>query len=478
MMRTRIAGPARFAALFTTLLTLAAMHTAHAQLAYDHTTFVAGFGSGPEVWSMGYSDLSGLTPSSYLSRSIDLRTVGFANVSDSLRYTDLVGRVAAFVGSGGQHVLVAHSLGALDARGAYINNAGVRPNISAIIAVAAPHEGAPLSDNATQALAFFGDVQRRVNDGLNAAAVPLDVVGLFLPPGGTAVWVGFISFILSGNQVDLGNLLSLPKIPALPDLSPSSAAVQSLDTHMDDASIPRANIIGTIPFKNAAFRIKYSLNNDDEDFSGAVKKRNAAVVMFKFCKYIGYATIVLGSQGRKCAYAVKVLERVDERWALYVNGADSRGNPKYVPFDGVVPNERSVYPSPNGVAYAADVSGVDHQNIYKTQAGLDQVAIAMAVIEMVRAGGSGGGSTSLAASISGPNLVNTDWYSTWSAGVSGGTPPYTYSWSGLFSGSGSSISGTTSTGGDLVLDIFDAAGGHVSTTMTVNSTGCSGPTIC
>lgn len=84
----------------------------------------------------------------------------------------------------------------------------------------------------------------------------------------------------------------------------------------------------------------------------------------------------------------------------------------------------------------------------------------------------------LSAYISGYDAVNTDWYSTWTAHVSGGTPPYTYAWSGLFSGSGSSISGTTSTDGDLILNVYDSSGAHVTDTKHISSTGCSGRNLC
>ncbi|MGI8546778.1 MAG: SprB repeat-containing protein [Gemmatimonadaceae bacterium] len=426
-----------------------------------------------------------MTPPDYLARTIVLDSVGYAPVSDSLTYPQLVGRLSGYLSWGGRHVLVAHSLGSLVSRGTYINYPDVRPNIAAIIAVAAPHQGAPLADNAVAAVNFFVDVQRRVNDGLGAANVTFEILSLFsIPsPGAHAFFATIASLVLwktAGQDVDLGDVVNIPKVPALPDLSPSSSAIQMLNQRTDDAAIPRANIYGTIPFQNAAFRLKYSNEDKDADFSGAVTDRNRAVVIFKACKYFGYATIVLGGQARRCAYAAKVLQRVDERWTGYVNGRDGNGRPRYVPFDGIVPNERSHYPSPNGVAYEYNVIGVDHQNIYKTRAGLNQVAIAMDRIGMTPTGGGGGGGgvQTLASSISGPDVVNTDWYSTWSADVSGGTPPYTYSWSGLFYGTDSSVSGATSSSGDLIVDVYDAAGGHTTVTKSVTSTGCSGQYLC
>lgn len=452
---------------------------ARAQLAYDHTSFVPGFGSGPEIWTMGYSDLYGATPPNYLSQSVVLQTVGLPNTDARVRYSEQIANLASFLGAGGTHVLVGHSLGAMVSRGAYINYPGVRANVAGIITVSAPHQGAPLADNANQATAFFADVQRRVNDGIGAIRAEATVVAVVAAVAGQPLFVAIGAFVVdksSGQTIDLGNVTTLAKIPAIADLSPSSAAVQSLNANTADAQIPRANIYATIPSKNAAIRIKYSLDNNDAGFNAAVSAKNKAVTAFKVCKYVGYATIILGSKGRKCAYAAKVLQRIDERWAFFVNGPDQYGRTRDIPFDGIVPNERSRYPSPNGVAYQADVSGVDHQNIYKTRAGLDQVKEAMLLMGMISTGNTS--SSTMSADISGPDAVNDDWYSTWQAQISGGVAPYSYSWSGILYGSGSSVSGSLSTSGDLTLNVTDATGAHVTVTKSVTATGCTGANLC
>jgi hypothetical protein len=44
----------------------------------------------------------------------------------------------------------------------------------------------------------------------------------------------------------------------------------------------------------------------------------------------------------------------------------------------------------------------------------------------------------------------------WEAAIlSGGTPPYTYAWSGVLSGSGSSVSGEVTSSGNLSLVVED-----------------------
>jgi hypothetical protein len=392
--------------------------------------------------------------------------------------------VAPTIATGGQLVLVGHSLGSLIARGSYISKPETRPHIAGIVAIAAPHEGTRLADNAPEAVRFFSDVQRRVNDAIFAVQVESSiavVLGYFLAQPAHSIIIDIALWVLQhaeGASISLGDLVNLPKVPALADLKPEGATIQMLTSHFEDASLPRANIYGTIPFQHAAFRVLKSAQGKDYDYAATVDTYNKALTAFKVCKYVGYATIVLGSQGRACAYGGIVLRRIDERWVKYVNGSDASGNPRYVPFDGIVANERSRYPSTNAVAYDIGVNGVNHQNIYNTRLGLDQITEGMRRIGMVQTGAPPPPPTTLTVSISGPDAVNTDWYSTWGADVSGGTEPYTYSWSGLFFGGSSSISGTTAVSGDLILDVYDAAGGHATATKFVTSTGCSGATLC
>src|SRR5579884_3513501 len=65
----------------------------------------------------------------------------------------------------------------------------------------------------------------------------------------------------------------------------------------------------------------------------------------------------------------------------------------------------------------------------------------------------------LSAVISGPTGVPSGDSGTWFASVGAqGTAPYTYSWSGLFSGTASSVSGSPMASGYLYLQINDSAG--------------------
>lgn len=88
----------------------------------------------------------------------------------------------------------------------------------------------------------------------------------------------------------------------------------------------------------------------------------------------------------------------------------------------------------------------------------------------------------MAAGIDGPSIVSPTDFCMWNAAVSGGHGPYSYQWSGLGSGTGSSIQMQVPATGDLTLDVRDQLGGHWVVTRTITSDwnqlpGCTGPPI-
>lgn len=85
------------------------------------------------------------------------------------------------------------------------------------------------------------------------------------------------------------------------------------------------------------------------------------------------------------------------------------------------------------------------------------------------------GSTPLSAYIDGPQMVTAGMSYTWSANITGGTGPYTIQWSGLFGGSGTSVSGSPSSSGSIYLDVWDAASHHVAVSVFV--TVCDAPQL-
>ncbi len=76
----------------------------------------------------------------------------------------------------------------------------------------------------------------------------------------------------------------------------------------------------------------------------------------------------------------------------------------------------------------------------------------------------------------GPTSVGSEG-GTWSVETGpSGAPPYTYSWSGILSGTNSSVSGTPSSSGTLYLDVYDSNGTHASASLYVTRcTQCTGP---
>ncbi len=453
-----------------------------AQLNYDHTTFLHGFASDSTIWNASYVGL-GTSPPTYLGRSIVLNQIGYPNLDLSQRYSGQVAKLAAYLTQGGHHAIVAHSMGSLVARGTYIDNPARRPSVAAMITVTAPHQGAPLADNFVELRNFLRDMQRRIQDGIAAAsveAIVYDMVFVALVPKqitglGPALF-GFILYKVNSSSIDLTNLDQYGAAPAFVDLSPNSTAIAHLNNSFDDGSVARANIYATIPFRNAALRLLQSSTDDDAHFPNLVRTRDKAQELFSTCKWAGYVSIVMWTAGRRCAYARKTLGRLDDRWAKYVNGWDAYGNPRFVPFDGVVPNERSHYPSTNGVAYEANVNLINHLNVYKTQAGLNQVANAMRAVRMLVVGGPPPSVSPV--TITGPSTVNLCG-GAWFAAAAGGVAPFTYSWTanGHYYTTGSSnefdYSPTAYGSLSIVATVTDANGttGTGSKTVTVSTRG-------
>jgi len=80
-------------------------------------------------------------------------------------------------------------------------------------------------------------------------------------------------------------------------------------------------------------------------------------------------------------------------------------------------------------------------------------------------------------SIDGPGILDQNSTGVYAAVVNAGTPPYTYQWSGLVSGSDASTQVTMNAPGDLFLDVWDANGQHVALSTYVNMS-CSGGFVC
>jgi hypothetical protein len=81
----------------------------------------------------------------------------------------------------------------------------------------------------------------------------------------------------------------------------------------------------------------------------------------------------------------------------------------------------------------------------------------------------------LSVSIDGPNTVAPTSAEEWTALPAGGTPPYTYQWSGALSGSAQMVGGVVSTSQPLYLDVWDGAGAHIMTSIYIEVDSCLDP---
>jgi hypothetical protein len=223
--------------------------------------------------------------------------------------------------------------------------------------------------------------------------------------------------------------------------------------------------------------------------------RSKAKELLKACKWVGHLTIVLTYQARQCARGDRALGRVDETWARYTNGTApttfrlwgrqfTKQVARKIPFDGVVPNESSRYPGltdPN--LDLPPVDGANHQSIYRRQDGVGSILTAMRRIQMDQPQPAPPRPTPppgpLTASINGPSSVQAQTSATWQAAVSGGATPYTYQWSGVASGTGSSVTETLSASGTLELTVRDAAGTTAAASLYVDVYNtCGGALAC
>ncbi len=82
-----------------------------------------------------------------------------------------------------------------------------------------------------------------------------------------------------------------------------------------------------------------------------------------------------------------------------------------------------------------------------------------------------------AAFVSGPQYLYPNTSCTWTGSAANGTPPYSYSWSGLLNGSSYSVTGSVARSGNLFLTVTDSQG-RVGTTQFAVETGAGYSSSC
>lgn len=449
-MTTRWTASLRRAALFTAAVAAAAVPAArvNAQLAYDGTTFLHGLGSSDLIWTTAYPGLSGRTPQDYLSSQVYLKNVeapwlnegapGTKDRTAGLRFTqqrDIL--VRYLTGAGGRHVLVGHSAGSLVARGAY-RTAGVgSQRVTGIVTIAAPHQGALIADSATQALGYVSDMQNAIKAAEGNVKLYV-TLALVLSASLHTIEIGIAEFLTAlelqgGTALPAGGITDIPRLELIKDLGPDSATIRELKAYVGDGGIPRGNVRGSIPYAHALLRL--AAGSGGPSFEELKRRKDKGLSLLRKCKNMGNWTFNATDPGNKCQRAANMLGALDGRWAAYVNGTTCNGptpgggcwrqEPRKVPFDGVVPNERSAYPSTTtATAPLRDytVPGASHVDIYKGRDGLNATAQAMLDLQMQRG-------TGFAASVSVPSQFNASTTLTWTAKAFGGSGAYAYQWS-------------------------------------------------
>jgi hypothetical protein len=81
----------------------------------------------------------------------------------------------------------------------------------------------------------------------------------------------------------------------------------------------------------------------------------------------------------------------------------------------------------------------------------------------------------LSAAMTGPTDLSIQEPGTWTAVAAGGTPPYTYKWTGAFTATAQSVSGAVGYSRPLFLDVTDAAGAHVAVSTFISVTDPNPP---
>lgn len=422
---------------------------AGAQLAYDRTTFLHGIGSSDTIWKKTYPELGGQTSPDYLRRQVYLKAVGTPYLNEGapeakdqtagLRYAGQRNNLTRFLtDTGGQHVLIAHSLGSLVARGAFAADGVGAQRVTGIVTIAAPHQGAWIADadSAARARDYVKELRYRLGRAERNIKLYL---GTLFGVGATLFAIEDLITALdlkSSGGLPSGEVDALPLLAALPDLGPNAEAVRTLNAYRGDAGIPRANIRGSIPIGHALLRLAAA--SGQSSFEELKSRKDKALSLMRKCRNLGNWTFNATDPGNRCQRAAAMLGALDARWAAYTNGTEyglkstfplQYGQvPRRVPFDGVVPNERSNYPTSNGLAYDFTVLGASHQDIYKGQDGLNAVAEGMIRMRMERA-------TTVTATVTGSSEFGSSQTLTWRAAASGGDGAYAYQWSYRPSGS-------------------------------------------
>jgi len=514
---------------------------------YQGTTFVHGIASSGMMWEVPYAPLANQSVQRFLLSTvrIDLRTVRAPETDPylledatkgNLRFPQQVVSLRDSIAlRNDRSVLVAHSLGGIISRDVYISHPELRPHIAGIVTVATPHQGADIANYRVPLNLFFTDLQLSVNAGIDAARLPVVLIGLFGGPiafaaagvVGSLVFSWFFSgmtgaklglfagmaaailttaYKLDGDGIpNLRQLSGITQLNVLKDMAPDKpeyygnadldfSHIRRLNTRTDDAEVARASVIADWGnYRHAAIRLFKSQKNEESSTQDLIDKRNQARALMNMCRHAN-RFVFRKRDARRCHRAQNMFDAVDEVWARSITGEVTTTmtlsilgvsrtfpvkRPRYGRWDGVVPNDQQRYPGLTDPRRILVVSGLNHVNVYKHDRGTRMIGAAMLEIGMdpvVPPPPPPPPPAPFTVSISGRSAVEPLQECAFSASVSGGTPPYAYAWTPLGPTNRSMVTlGNDGTAFDVAVTVTDSSGRAASASRTVTISSTAGP---
>lgn len=168
------------------------------------------------------------------------------------------------------------------------------------------------------------------------------------------------------------------KTPGGMDLSPSSATIARLNGTPDNVS--HASVYGTIPKRNAVWRLVGGRNGNDG--SSMIRNKDRVKAVMRACSVAFYNIVVKTATGRTCQFADRAIGSIDERWSEWTHFSNNRSSPT----DGLLPRETMLYPYESRPERQIPVEDEDHFSVVYTRDGLNGVAVGMTRIGMPQAG--------------------------------------------------------------------------------------------
>lgn len=352
---------------------------------YTGTTFVHGFADDGGRFLVSRQSAPGLPLSSIWTKYdaiIDVKQPWFPTLPMAGSAFDQAPYLNTFRQSNGPQVLVAHSFGGVVSRRAHQSNAA---GIAGIITIGTPHGGTYVATNRAKYQAYLNTtIQRAREAGFPAAASAGAVGGPIGVVAASAAWYYFgdnvnqsIARLRDSVNKAFNNLPAAP----LADAQPGSTALTALQSYAGDATLPRAQVTGTVAVKNYPIHLLASLTG--QDANSLIQLRNVATTVLKGCRTVLYATIIFYGGGRKCSRARNMLRNMDSKFFAWSTG-QMWGSAQPRLFDGLIEETRAQYPGLSDLNRKLVTPNTDHHALLFRQQGVIDITTAMERIGMRR----------------------------------------------------------------------------------------------